>query len=51
MLIEKPVTEIVDEKFILHSHITPINSKVVLNKGEAALLYVELYKFLGLDIE
>lgn len=46
-IIIKPVIEIIDETFIMYSHITPTNSKVVLNKQEAALLYIELHKFLN----
>lgn len=44
--IQKPITKVENDKFILLSHITPINSKVILTKGEAMLLYIELHKFI-----
>jgi len=45
-LIQKPLTKIENDNFILLSHITPINSKVILTKEEAMLLYIELHKFI-----
>lgn len=36
-----------EEKLIIHSHINT-KGKMVLNRTEAALLLVELYKFLGI---
>lgn len=45
----KPVTSIEDNIFVLKSHITSSNSRVLLNKEEAALLYADLHKFLFPD--
>lgn len=42
-----PVTTWNKEKFTLHNLINLFgDSKVVLNKSQAALLYIELHKFL-----
>lgn len=48
-VIIKPVTGIENEKFVVYSHITASNSRLVLNKEEAALMYIELHKFLEFD--
>lgn len=45
-IIQYPFIKIVDDKFILYSHGGLGNKPVVLEKGEAALLYIELHKFL-----
>ena len=45
-MIEAPVVEIDGELLVLYSHINS-HGKVVLNKEEAALLLIELYKFIN----
>jgi hypothetical protein len=49
-MIEQPVVSIeeisIDERvLVVHSHIN-LKGKMVLNKGEASLLLLELYKFI-----
>lgn len=45
-MIEAAIVEIDGELLILHSHVNT-KGKVVLNKEEAALLLIELYKFIN----
>ena len=47
-IIEMPVVSYDDEKFIIHSHSTRTGKKE-FNKQEAALLLIELYKFLNIQ--
>jgi hypothetical protein len=45
-IIEKPIVTIEDDKFILHNYINQVGHKLVVNKNEAMLLYIELHKFI-----
>ena len=47
-VIEMPVVTYDNEKFIIHSHSTTTTKKQ-FNKEEAALLLIELYKFLNIQ--
>jgi hypothetical protein len=47
-LVEAPVVEIKNNRFILHNYRT-ITGKTVLTQAQAALLYIELHKFLMLE--
>ena len=46
-IVELPIITIEDNEFILHNYITTVNNKVVLDRAKAALLYIELHKFLN----
>lgn len=45
-LIEIPVTEVVNDNFVIHKN--DVSGKIVLSEAEAALLLIELWKFLSL---
>ena len=45
-IIKKPVIEIGDNYFVILSHISPTNNRLILNKEEASLVLIELMKFL-----
>lgn len=47
--IQKPVIVTDEEYFVMLSHITPVNNKLVLNKSEAALVLIELMRFLDIS--
>ena len=49
MIVKKCITTKVDDKLIVHSYVSPISQKMVLNKAEASLLLIELTKFLKGD--
>lgn len=46
---QQPITEIKDDLFIMYSHISSTNSRLILNKEEACALMIELYKFISID--
>jgi transposase-like protein len=50
-IILKPVTDVKNDQFTMYSNITSSNSRVVLNKEEAMLLYIELHRFIFTDKE
>lgn len=45
-IIKKPVIEIEDNCFVILSHISTTNNRLILNKEEACLVLIELMKFL-----
>lgn len=48
-LVEMPSVTIKNDIITIHNYVTPIGNKIVLNRAMAALLYIELHKFILSD--